>query len=203
MTQIPPFLRPGSAKGRFLTRVLALTALGFSPLCAQEVPVPVCVQYPIFLKTLSFDRNLSASSSDTLNIGIVYQSEFRRSESIKDQLLTCAAELPIKSLNGRPLRFVPIDLTDITSLADLISHEALYALYVAPLRAVDVSEILAAAQKRKVLTLTGVPAYVEQGVALGIGKHGNRPTILINLPSSKAEGANLDSQLLNVARIIK
>jgi hypothetical protein len=45
--------------------------------------------------------------------------------------------------------------------------------------------------------------YVHEGLAVGITVHDNKPKIVVNLPSSKAEGASFSSKLLNLASIIR
>lgn len=52
------------------------------------------------------------------------------------------------------------------------------------------------------MTFTGVPKYVEQGIAVGIGIQDRKPKIHINLSASKAEGAEFSSQLLKLAEIV-
>ncbi len=55
----------------------------------------------------------------------------------------------------------------------------------------------------KILTLTGVPEYVEKGLSIGVWIKGERPALLINLAASKAEGADLDSQFFNLVTIVR
>jgi hypothetical protein len=74
---------------------------------------------------------------------------------------------------------------------------------VTPLRAADLRLLMAAARTSRITTVTGVPEYVETGLAIGIGVKGERPEIVINLTASRAEGADLDAQLLKLARIVK
>jgi hypothetical protein len=50
--------------------------------------------------------------------------------------------------------------------------------------------------------VTGVPEYVERGLAIGVGVKGERPEIVINLDASRAEGAELNAQVLRIARIV-
>jgi iron complex outermembrane receptor protein len=55
---------------------------------------------------------------------------------------------------------------------------------------------------KKIMTLTGVPDYVELGLSVAIGIKGRKPQITINLPAAKAEGINFSSQLLKLAKVI-
>lgn len=75
-------------------------------------------------------------------------------------------------------------------------------VYVTPLRSVDVAEIARISRSRGLRTVTGVPEYVEEGIAVGIGERKARPLIIINLRGARAEGSDFSSQLLNLARIV-
>ena len=55
---------------------------------------------------------------------------------------------------------------------------------------------------RRFRTITGVPEYVDQGLAVGIGIRRDRPLIIVNLEQARAEGAAFSSQLLALARIV-
>jgi hypothetical protein len=76
-------------------------------------------------------------------------------------------------------------------------------IYVAPLRAYDVTKISNLSKKLKILTLTGVNEYIDFGLSITIGVKGDKPQIIINLPSAKAEGADFSSQLLKLATVIE
>lgn len=183
--------------------MIAVSALWLGELAAQDVPVPIRLQYPILLKTLTFDRNLNARSGENLVLGVLYQSTFRQSLDVKDELLAAAKELPTRSVAGLSIRLVEIDLAKTDDLEREISETGVNTMYVTPLRSVAMKTITAATRNKKVLTLTGVPQYVEAGLSIGVGIRGDRPSLIINLKASRAEGADLDSQLLELARTIR
>ena len=75
-------------------------------------------------------------------------------------------------------------------------------LYVSPLRATPLRDVITASRAMRVTTVTGVPRYVESGLAIGVDMKGERPEIVINLAASRAEGADLTSHLLKLARVV-
>jgi hypothetical protein len=115
-----------------------------------------------------------------------------------ERILSAAGHAPIA---GRVLRVVAIDLDESGALAATLLREEVRALYVTPLRAVATSTVAAATRERQVISLTGVPQYVEEGLAVGLDATGDRPQIVINLAASKAEGAAFAGQLLKLARL--
>ena len=170
---------------------------------AQEMPVPIKIQYELFLKILTYDRSFKKRVGDEIVIGIVYQRRFRISLNVKNELVEVIEKSSTKKLEEIPIRYVPIDLDDEPALTDAISRNSIDILYVAPLRALELKTITELSRQKQVMTLTGVPDYVKSGLAVGIGLKGKRPQIIINLPAAKAEGVDFRAQLLKVAKIIK
>lgn len=66
-----------------------------------------------------------------------------------------------------------------------------------------VKAITGYSQANKVLTITGDPSYVNDGVTLGIKIEGGKPKILLNLSSTKAEDVNWNPAILKVASTIE
>lgn len=182
-----------------------LLLLGAGPvaaLAAQDMAVPVGVQLPLFVKLLSFNRNLAAQPSGPIVMGVLYQRKFRASANVADEVRRAAGRLTVAD-NGAMLRVIAVDLDETPDLGSALNRLHLTVLYVSPLRAVDLESVAAATRKARILTLTGVPRYVAAGISIGIDLKGNRPDIVINLPAAKAEGADLDAQLLKLARVIQ
>ena len=136
-------------------------------------------------------------------MGIVYQGEHRRSDNVKDALMQTVEESPLKTVKGVPLRAVPIDVGRRTDLSEALARHQVDILYVAPLRAFDLAQIVRASGDLEVTTLTGIPAYCDAGIAVGIGRRGERPQILINLNRARAEGAGFSSRLLRLCKIVQ
>jgi hypothetical protein len=162
--------------------------------------VPIEVQLPLLLKILTFDRTLAASAQDSLVVGVVFQSHYRTSAGVADEV--CRILAAGRNPNAaRVLRVVTIDLDESGALDATLLREGVQVLYVTPLRAVATSAVAAATRERQVISLTGVIRYVEEGLAVGLDANGERPQIVINLAASKAEGAAFAGQLLKLARL--
>lgn len=169
----------------------------------QEIAVPVNVQFPLFLKILTFDRNLKERVGDEIVIAIFYQGKFKRSLNVRDQLVKVTDESPIKEIEDIPIRYVSIDISEKTDLAKALSKNKVDILYITPLRALRIKTITNVSRAKKIMTLASVPDYVESGLSVGIGIKGEKPLIIINLPAAKAEGVNFDSELLKLAKVVK
>jgi hypothetical protein len=191
---------------RPIRRLLAgalLLALGAGRLLAgEEVQVPADLQAALFVKILSFDRNLRAQAGKDIVLGVLLQRGNRVSLDIATDLMRAVEGLAEPSETEPRLRAVPIDVGR-GDLAEQLEALHVEALYVPPLRALAVADIAAAARRRGVRTLTGVAAYVREGLAVGLAVRDDRPEILVNLPEARAEGTDFSSQLLNLARVIR
>jgi hypothetical protein len=180
---------------------LANWAVGAVLAVAPTEPVPVATQAALLLKVLAADRNLSARDRGDLVIGIVYQRTFRASRELAERF---AAEVERAAADDGALRARPglIDVSVPGALAERVAALDPGALYVAPLEGFDVSRIVALSRSRKIRTATGVPAFVEDGLAVGFESDRGAPRILINREAARAEGADFGSKLLKLARAV-
>lgn len=170
---------------------------------AQEIPVPVELQYQLFLKILDFDRNLKTRVGEEIVFGIAYQKTFRESADTKDELVKSIQRSSLKEINSLPIRFFLVELKGENDLADALAKEKINILYITPLRAFDIRAFANVCQAKQIMTLTGVPSYMDLGISIGFEVKGQSPEIVINLQSAKAEGMDFSSRLLQLARVIE
>jgi hypothetical protein len=169
---------------------------------AQEMPVPAPMQASLFTKILTFDRNLKARAGRELRIGVLYQKKVRSSLEAQEEFLRAMCGDPGRRIDGLPLNCVAIEWTSAPEVEATLLRKGIRVLYVAPLRAVAIEEIVAISRAHKITTLTGVPEFVEKGIALGLMLRAERPLILVHLTAARAEGADFNSQLLKLARVL-
>jgi hypothetical protein len=183
---------------------MALLAGSARALGAQEMVVPVEAQVPLLYKILTFDRNLGArAAGDDIVIAIIYQETFRPSVTARNQVQETARKLGVSTILGHPVQWVSLELGEVADLAAAFVKHRVDVVYVAPLRGIGLDRITAAAREKRVTSFTGVPEFVDKGIAVGIGLQRERAQILINLVAARAEGAEFGAQLLNLARVIE
>ena len=170
---------------------------------AQEMPVPVDLQLPLFTKILTFDKNLERRAGDSLRITVVYQKLYRYSDNTREAFFSTAEIMGLRKINGIPIVLLSHDLHTAEELQKFISEQKIDIIYIAPLRAVPVDEITGFSRELKVLSISGVTDYMQQGVSVGLDIKGDKPEIIINKNNSGQEGADFSSRLLHLARIIK
>ena len=170
---------------------------------AQDIAVPVDVHFPLLIKLLSFDRSINKQTKEEIVVGVLFQTAYRSSRQTKMEIENLIASPAFKKLNGVTLWYKFLNIDDPLDMQSFFTKNKLDIIYIAPLRAFDIHAIVKGADLSHILTLTGVPEYVESGIAVGIGLRGDQPQILINLDESRRQGANFSSKLLGLARIIE
>ncbi len=183
--------------------VLCLILLGFSFVLAQDMMVPSIVQYRLFLKILSYDRNLASNMGKELVIGILYQSGFRTSFRAMEGFQEAVRTTPQKEFEKISVKSVAIDLDNESDLEKALNDKEIDVVYLTPLRAYEIKVIASLSRAKKMITLTGVPEYAEKGIVVGVGMKGESPEIIINLPAAREAGSDFSSSLLKLARVIE
>ena len=202
---------PGGRRGRWRGRsgrgVLA-TVLA-TLLCAraagtEQMPFPADVQITLLLKILTYDRSFQAKAKSAVTIGVVYVAADPESVKAKDEILNTLKLVADRTIKNVPIRAVALEYRDPAGLGKLVQKAGINVFYIAPGNADSLRELLRVSHTQGITTATGVPEYVQRGVAIGIGiKADKKPDILINLPSSRQEGSEFDASLLRIANVVK
>lgn len=162
--------------------------------------VPVALQIPLFVKVMSFDRSMSARSGRSHVIAIVFQSKNVASTKTKEDAERAVRALA-RGVGGVTYRSVTIDLDEETLAAGL-RRERPDFLYVTPLRGVDIRTIATAAEADGVVTWSGVPKYLTQGIVVGLRRERERPRIMINLKAARLQLCDFSAELLKLAQVL-
>lgn len=158
-------------------------------------------QYLIFMKVLSYNRNLSQQVEDTLKIGIVFQEKFRASMISHREFAAAVNESDFTSLNGIPISCLSLPYGDRDQFEKDIKVHGIDVLYISPLRAVSIDEILKLSRENNLITITAQADYCDAGVSTGLELINDKVKIVINLEGAKEEGTDYSSQLLKLALI--
>jgi len=164
--------------------------------------VPEEIQVPIFLKILTYDRSLEAKVKDTIRIGVLYFPDNERSKKNKDAITENLKLNKDKTINGVHFSFIEIEFSTEKSLAEVIKEKRVNILYVTSDGSHALEGISTITRAERILTLTGRVDYVSQGISVGLGVKEEKPQVVINLPSARAEGSDFSANLLKVCKVI-
>ena len=186
-----------------LVGVLAVL-LGGGSAHAQEMAAPAEIQVPLLFKILTFDRRLEARPpGNAIVIAVVFQTGYRASLVARNQIVDALKAMQDSTISGHPVRWVAVEWIDEEQVRLALIRERTDVVYVTPLRGVELHPLVRTARAAGMTTFTGVPLYVEQGVALSIGIVRERPQIIVNLAATRAEGSDFTSQLLRLCKVIE
>jgi hypothetical protein len=184
---------------RLSWRVLCVGAAPVALLSAQEMEIPVAIQIPLFIKVIAFDRHIEINTATDVVFVIAFQSGHRRSAETKDEVARVLAELPVD--DRRTIRVVTVDL-DREDLRTVLRDQRATLLYITPLRGLALSAITTVTRGVQVTTFTGVPKYVDQGLAVGVRRVGDKPKLLVNLRVARLEGADFSAEFLKLVQLV-
>ena len=192
-----PAFRAASARVLPLAVMAALALARPEAARAQDMDVPIALQAALITRVIAFDRN-APPANGPVRIVVVYQEGNRASHAV--------AHAIEKSLRGVLISDLPVEVSlvdiDRRDLTAALSEEQPFAAYLTPVRAVELEHIVRCLRAAQVRSFSGVAAYARAGVGVGIGALGDRPRLYINLSASRAEGADYQSALLQLAEVI-
>jgi hypothetical protein len=168
----------------------------------EEPDLAMTVQYPLLLKILQFDRNLSARAGEEIVIGVVSQGRFRASARACEEMHRAAQAAGAERLAEKRVKIVELDLERV-NLKQALDSLNVSVAYVTRLRATDMKTITDVTRDLHITTVTGVEEYVHAGLAVGLGVWQEKPRLLVNLKASRAEGADFSSRLLSLAQVVE
>jgi len=198
-----------SGKGRRRSNSRAwLTALGLVVvLLTSGAPraegLPHSLRASLLVRILAYDRRMGVRPPP-LTIAVLYREGHEGSETL-GQEFTRALESASrdKSVLGRPVRIVRVGFRDASQLREDLSRARVVALYACEGLEADTTSIARVTRQLSILSFAGSRTELEQGLAIGIGRQGDSPIILIQLAAARAEGADLDAGLLSLAQFVE
>ena len=164
--------------------------------------IPEELQVPIFLKILTYDRSLEARVKDTINIGILHFPDNEQSKKNKETIIENLKLNKDRTVSGRPFSFTEIEFSNEKNLDEVAREKRIHVLYVTSAGSNMLSSISLITQAKKILSITGREDYVSQGVSVGLGVKDEKPQIVINLRSARAEGCDFSANLLRLCKVI-
>jgi hypothetical protein len=167
-----------------------------------EEAVTVEDQLVLILRILAYDRQLEFKrAGKPLMIGVVYNPSDSASVKASDEAGQALTKFADKRVKGLTLAHYLVEYTSQGQLDSVFKGRDFGAFYICP-GTKNLEYLLKASESRQITTTTGVPSFVNQGVAVGIGP-GEKPRIFINLKSARAEGVEFDASLLRIATVVR
>lgn len=164
--------------------IMLMLVLVSLPGASAAATVPVSLQAALFKKIFSYDKTLRAAPGGEVRVLVL---EARDAENSAAALVEAFKAVGVTA-----------EAVGEARLADRIGSASV--VYIQG-RAVSAAT-LTLCERNHVLTISGEAALAASGVvSVSVGVSGDRPEIRVNLPRARAEGHELSSELLSVAKV--
>jgi hypothetical protein len=193
--------RAAPIRPTWLLAALVTSAFALQAAAADEVPPEQ--QVLILSRALVYDDNFKDRVGPEVRIAVVTKPGHAGSDTCGAAMVKAWRGVGNLKLAGLPLRVSPLVFKDAAGFGPGLAAEAIDVLYVCPGLEPHLAEIFDVTRKRRVVTVGGREEHVKKGASLGVFLVNGRPTIMVNLPASKNEGAAFSSDLLRLATVIK
>lgn len=160
-------------------------------------------QVKTLARALAYDENLTARAGSAVVLAVLYRSENPGSEKEATGWFALFSKLESYSIRGLPFHSVLLPFTNVEALDKAVGDRGVVALYVCPGLENEIAAIKRVSQRHKITTIGSQEAQVVGGLALGVFSLNGKLTVVVNLPTSREEGARFDSDLLRLARVIQ
>jgi hypothetical protein len=192
-----------ASEWRGLLRSLVVGLLLLACLPARGQGLPASLKASMLVRILAYDRRMG-SHSPPLTIAVLHREGDTGSQE-RCQEVGSALELAARgrAVAGRALRVVTLGFQDAERLQRALSKQRAVALYVCEGLEADTGPISQVTRRLSILSFAGSRDQLDQGLAIGLGRRGDSPVILVHLSAARAEGADLDAGLLSLSLLVE
>ncbi|MFH2057013.1 MAG: YfiR/HmsC family protein [bacterium] len=157
---------------------------------------------PLFLKIVTYDEQFGAGELPRLKIGILYDKS--DPESYRQYLAVerYFEETKDLSLAEKTVAHEAVAIASLDAYIGGLSTLDYNILIVTNLRREQVKKVVVKTQMTGILSFSLVPEHVALGVSVAVDPQRKGKTILVNLESSRREGARFSAHLLRLCEIV-
>jgi len=176
---------------------------GAAALPARAEDLPARNQALLLLRVLVYDRNLKGRAGDAVRVAVVYRAGNAASEAERDALMAAYQEVAREVVaQGLPVKVEAVAWRDAADFAARLGERRFAAVHAGRGLAAVAEELSRAARKSQSLTFAPAREMVSSGLAVGLVFRGERAGLVVNLGAARAEGAELDPALLQLAEVL-
>ena len=180
-----------------------LFCLLFFQLCYTQKyeTIPVKNSLAIFFKIIPYNRNISFSNLDSINIYFIFDSNNLNSQIEKREVERLIPELIKYGMRGKPIKTYFFDI-QTSKYIEKIKDSSSKVIIVIKLKKEAVEKLTKLTHSEKIMSLSTSPKDVSYGISVSCIIFENRPKILFNYAAILNEGLNIHPQILKLAKII-
>jgi hypothetical protein len=168
-----------------------------------EEHLPPDVQISVLMTALAYDNALQTQRKPALRIGVVHHQRDRTSQAEAKGIHEEILKLGNKTVRGLHVSSVLIEANNAQDVQKACSNHNINALYLTTGLNDILGPILAFASANRILTMTGERDIVQQGAAIGVYRHMNRPRLIVNMRAALSQGSDLDVRLFQLVEVVQ
>lgn len=184
--------------GRFLGGLVLASLFAGSAFAAR---IPIDKSAPILIRALAYDRDLRNRAGASVTLAVIYNPSSSASVAESNTALAAFKQLESLTIQGLPFRATRLPYGP--DLSAKIAEQGIDALFIVDGLSSELDALVDLTRRRKVVTLTTDEADIRRGAAIGVVLADGKPTLMVNLAASTAEGAQLSSELLRLAKVLR
>ena len=171
----------------------------------RAAELPLDKQIDFFLKVLKFDRNVMDRPGDKIRVGIIYGGNNGTPSNLVSQIddILYNKSVAEEKVGEKILTHSLLAFTSRANFEQQLKLFQISAFFIMPGNDSNVAEISDIAKQAGIITFTGVPQYVVDGIAVCVKDVDGKAKIIVNLPLAKEQGADLNANLLKMAEVLK
>ena len=187
-----------------IVRALCLVFLSLLPVRVSANDLPYEQQSALLLRILAYDRNLHERVDAQVNFVVIYEEADPESVAEAHAIESALREIGRNTtVAGYRLETYTHPYRGAVAELDYLSRLHATAVYLCSGMGGHVAEVSGVTQSLSILSFTGVEAWAREGIGVGLIERGGRARIVVNLPATRAEGADLDAGLLRHAEVLQ
>lgn len=157
----------------------------------------------VFLRVLSYDKQLARRAGDTVIVAVVYPAASATARDERNAWLAALAEVKRIKVAGRPVVAVAVGYDGKAAFDRQMKDLMPAAVLLCGGLGDAIAELRTVTRARKILSFSRFERDARAGLAVALVSGGERDQIVINVAASRAEGAKLDAGLLQLARLVE
>lgn len=181
----------------------ALLAGAAAAVPARAEDLPPRNQALLLLRVLVYDRNLKGRAGDVVRVAVAYRAGDAASEAERDALLAAYQEVAREVVaQGLPVKVEALPWRDAADFAGRLSERRFSAVHAGRGLQPVAEDLSRATRKARSLTFAPAREMVAAGLVVALVFRGERAGLVVNLGAARAEGAELDPALLQLAEVL-
>ncbi|MDH3890004.1 MAG: hypothetical protein OEV49_02885 [candidate division Zixibacteria bacterium] len=181
----------------WLIKLVAVGALG-----KHDSGIDPNLGIPLFLKIVTYDENFDPEEVEAVNISVVYDRGRVRSYEQYRLAETFFKDNPVLRVNGVAVQYEAVPFDQIAPTLEAMSDAHYNLVLVTDIGDERIAPLSREIKTHHVRSFSFNPAYVYDGLSVGVKVAKKGQLIVVNLKSSRQEGSKFSAHLLKLCEIV-